>query len=355
MNPKLTFEVVTDNKPTTTGALGSGLVIPPVDLGRLDPPPGRAEHSAVALKDDSGQLLAHTNGCVLRDFPGVPRVLQPNTHITQVESWMRAFPDFRYSDLQARFPPHLPAWTKHQSNAFNNRRRREVRDRYKVREFSGRYDGRVTRAVVQFVSGLTDEQIAHNTSWVVTPKGIHPPGWPKELSPLDTYLDNGYPHQPSQEVRDARQALLRLNRIARDKGKSSWEQLDASEIPPLTFNWKRKNRRSKANDTLETDDAGHTALDDDTGVNDDEIQPRKRQKNDRATLTSQPHRLSLPGQPTSALSSRRLQTRVSTTDSTYVGNWTVGATAPTYMQPVGQFAMGWNQGREQYIELEVSH
>ena len=223
--------------------------VPPAELGRLDPPV-RIRGETKVQRDDLGQIIMNDNGVVVRDFPGLPITITPDVPALHVECWMRRHPDLRYVDLEARFPPGTPRWTRNERNALNNRRRREVRDRYGLRDWSGRYETRPTQVLLDAVSKLSDEQIALNTSWVVTPTHIHPPGFPSHRIPRQAYLDDGeIIHTASKEIQNAKALIAKLNAKARGQGKSSWRELEEKDLPREWF--VRPGKRKRVAENLE--------------------------------------------------------------------------------------------------------
>ena len=158
---------------------------------------------------------------------------------------MRQYSDLKYGDIDTRFVSDDLRWTKKEKNALNNRRRREVRERYHVRDWSGRYADCVTKTLLEFVEDLSPEQVAHNTSWVVTPTGIHPPGLPTCKYPLDSYLEDGAPHTASKEIQNALELLTKLNKKARRQGKTNWRHLPEKDLPPRWFSRLAGTRKRK--------------------------------------------------------------------------------------------------------------
>ena len=222
----------------------------PFDLGRLDPPP-RPRGGTQPLRNELGEVVVSEHGRPIKDFPGLPTVIRPDVSAFQVECWMRNYPDLRYIDIEARFPKGTPKWPRNEKNALNNRRRREVRDRYNIRDWSARYEKRPSRVLLELVDKLSDEQISLNTSWVVTPTHIHPPGLPAYTIPRNAYLDDGNsPHAPSLTIQNAKALLSRLKAKAITKGKANWRELDEDDLPREWFvrTGKRKLRTDDDDD-----------------------------------------------------------------------------------------------------------
>ena len=155
----------------------------------------------------------------------------------QLETWFRQYPGLSYNDFVSRLPANTKKWSKQQRNALNNRRMREARRRYNSRDWSGRHFGTPSRTIIEFVSALTPDQVRLNTSWVVTPNGIHPPGLPHAILPLDFYIreEDGHDHMPSKEIADAIALRDQLNNKAWANGNADWTKLAKADLPKEWF------------------------------------------------------------------------------------------------------------------------
>ena len=180
-------------------------VQPPPILGMLEPPPDRnAQHHVPDMVDNNGQVVINSsNGLTKRRFPSVPDTVAERPSGRDLEMWFRLHKEFSYRDVNSRVNT-VSTWSvtnKGHPNKLNMARLRDARIKLNCSEWSNRHDVEVpSGALLELMAPLTPVQVAHNTTWLVTQNGIHPPGLPDYLLPWDIYLDNGQPHQPSRLV-----------------------------------------------------------------------------------------------------------------------------------------------------------
>ena len=239
----------------------------PPELGRLDPPAGWAtQPKPEPLTNENGRIIIDRDGRPILDW-GIPRYISSNISIKRMEYWFRKHPRFSYHDIWARQPSWVPKPTLSEKNAVSNRRWREVRRPLRTRCFLSRSPG-VTKVsgssacmmgvstayttrvlihslfqeMVEFVEGLTPQQLVKNTSWDITPDGIVEPGNARHILPLNYFCDNGLNHVPSKEITDALAELSRLQGLAIQNGVDHWTQLHEKLLPHEWF-----MRRGKRN------------------------------------------------------------------------------------------------------------
>ena len=111
-----------------------------------------------------------------------------------------------------------------------------------MRCWTGKYTGRTAKTLVETVERLKPEQIAQNTTWTVTKKGIVQPGNSNHVLPLGYFLRNNVPHKPSKEVAEALALSKKLLAKAAAKGKKHWSQLPNKELPD---GWMARVRKSQ--------------------------------------------------------------------------------------------------------------
>ena len=203
MARRLTTDGVDNAQPIAGGPIPRSEATPSPLLGMLDPPASRRDPQRPRpqpLRNAAGGEVRHQNGLVVRNLPGIPRHFNRMPDTWQLETLLRLAPDFGYADVNARLPPHEPAWTTRYRNQLNMQLGR-LRDRRSLRCWTRSSATQAPLGLQDLLRRLTDEQIALNTTWEVTPQGIHPPGQPGVLYARWLFLeDPSRPHAPSQEV-----------------------------------------------------------------------------------------------------------------------------------------------------------
>ena len=246
---------------------------PPAILGMLDPPPAWGnEADPQVLVDNQGNNVVHpSNGLKVRNVP-LPRQLPSNLSPLHMEAFMRRNSKITYHDFPARMPAGTNDYTKKDMNRINNQRRRHCREKLNVRCWTGTFQG-PTKTLIGLLDNLTDQQIQHNTTWVVTPQGIHPPANPACLYPYADFLPAGF--QQSDATREGLRELAELRGKALQQGLSHWSKLTADE--KKKHEWRsdmvknnKRNRRGGAPDDNNPDDNHTDNNPDDNDDNDDD-------------------------------------------------------------------------------------
>ena len=229
---------------------------PPAILGMLDPHPDFFHEQKMPvsdLVDASGRIVKHENGLVVRNFKALPRFLSSQLTELQVEAFMRIDPRIKYDDFRARQPRWLKTQGRNEINGLNNRRMRRVREPLKTRCWSGKYSDRPTINLLELLEPLTPEQIECNTTWVVTPEGIHPPNNPHWVLPKSEFKKPG--HRMSAEVTKGFELLRKLQDKAAKLGVGHWKKLPAKE-KPATWCMRQKNGRKRKAAAVEAEEDG---------------------------------------------------------------------------------------------------
>ena len=209
---------------------------PPHILGRLDPPAGWYDEKVVTyMLDAAGCVVLDASGNPIREFGiPMPRYLSSKLHKSEawrLEAYFRSSKAFTYRDMWARQPSWVQPPTTRGTNVIGNMLGRRGRDIFNARCWSLKHSKKPSKAAVKLLEQLTQTQIDHNTTWVVTLAGIHPPNLPNFLIPLDSFTEEGFPHTPSAEVRTALDESRRLMQLARTNGKTSWHKLESVHLP----------------------------------------------------------------------------------------------------------------------------
>ncbi|KAI4148231.1 MAG: hypothetical protein LQ340_005172 [Diploschistes diacapsis] len=242
---------------------------PPVMFGMLDPPETIRKvkgQTAALVLDENRRRVEGSEGLTVRDLPNLPRYISSDSQPMEMEFFFRADPRCGYNDIRARQcewraynnPPRRgpPEEMKgnplrRPNNSINNARRRMVRGPLVMRDWSVKHEGRGSKIFITLLDKLTQLQIDHNTTWVVTPDGIHPPTNKELVFPHFAFLSNGFPHKPSPETQKALILLAKIRRMARDKGLDHWSQLQRDVLPA---SWFKKRPRDKLNGDEDTND-----------------------------------------------------------------------------------------------------
>lgn len=207
-------------------------------LGRLDPPlewyTAKRVHVPDLIDSATGQPLRDAKGKPIKAFPFLPRHLPSTVAGHEIETYFKKHPGFCYQDLWARMPAGTPYPTQKQRNAWNQQRLRHGRVPYNARCWTLKGHG-LPRVLLELVEGLSQLQIQHNTTWIVTANGIVQPNNPTRVLPLNSFLDQGRPHLPSGPVRNAQAEIARLQAIALANNLMSWRQLPQQLLPVQWF------------------------------------------------------------------------------------------------------------------------
>ena len=221
---------------------------PPPILGRLDPPARWYDEKMVDyMRDAAGALVLDASGSPIREFGiPIPRYLSSKIHKLEpwrLEAYFRSSKAFTYRDMWARQPNWVKPLTTRATNTIGNKLGRHGRDPFNARCWSLKHSKKPSKAAVKLLEQLTQVQIDHNTTWVVTLAGIHPPKLPRYLIPLDSFIEEGFPHVPSTEVQTALSESRRLMGLAGMNGMTSWHELEVSQLP---LRWKSSNSNKVA-------------------------------------------------------------------------------------------------------------
>lgn len=225
---------------------------PPAILGMLDPPPTWGHEGApVVLRNGQGNAVFHaTSNLPLHDLP-IPQQLSSDLSPLHMEAYMRFDSRITYQELRARQPAGNAAYTKKQINALNNRRAREARKPLNMVCWNMRFQ-KPTKSTVEILDKLSDEQLSLNTTWIVTPHGVHPPTNPNCLYRRDCFLQPG--HQQSESTVKGLQQLHRLRTRAHEQGLQHWRDLPSDQ---KEHEWRVEvAKKSKRNRNEDDNDEG---------------------------------------------------------------------------------------------------
>ena len=261
---------------------------PPIIFGMLDPP-----ETLRKIKNQTASMLHNVNhrkvegsdGLPLRDLPNLPRYISSKNEPIEMEFFFRSDPRVGYNDVRGR-QAEWRAYDKKKyktmrgkqgkgnplrrpNNGINNARRRAVRGPLLMRDWSVKHEGRGSKVFIRLLDALTQEQIDHNTTWVVTEAGIHPPTNEQLVFPHLTFLSNSYPHKPTKETQRSLDLLARIRNLAAQRGLSHWEELPRTELPS---SWFKTTVRRKATKKQESDDDDE----EDSSSSDSEVEPRRK-------------------------------------------------------------------------------
>ena len=303
---------------------------PPVMFGMLDPPQNVRElknfQPGWVLGPD-GRKVKGSDGQPLRDLPILPRFIGSENEPMELEYYFRVDPRVGYGDIRAR----QAKWKGHDekatpggrgrnnplrrpNNSINNARRRMVREPLNMRDWSIKHEGRGSKILIVLLDNLTLEQIQHNTTWVITQDGIHPPTNPFHLFPHFAFLDDGkFPHKPSPEVQRGLDILERVRQLAVEHGLPSWKDLPRNLLPD---SWYKPKRLGKGRQSLVDEDDDEDA-DGDTDVSEGSKRPQKKRAIERTpSISSTRGSGSQPGGP----SYRRIAPRPTSDNSSQTQN-----------------------------------
>ena len=220
---------------------------PPIVLGKLDPPD---EYYGVRdydqLKDAAGNVYIDRKGVALRDIPFLPRFISSKVEGWRLEAWFKTSTDLCYNDIWQRQPTWVPELNQKINNVANMARLRLGRKPYNGRCWSNNYRNRPGKDLVKTVERLTPQQIRYNTTWIITPQGVHPPNNPGHLVPLDSFMNPGEQpgqHVASHAVQDAIALRGELSAKAAQKGLNRWDELPIEDMP---HDWSARQRGKRA-------------------------------------------------------------------------------------------------------------
>ncbi|KAL1956262.1 hypothetical protein VTO42DRAFT_7522 [Malbranchea cinnamomea] len=232
--------------------------LPPL-LFQLDPP----DHTAsgdIGFLIENGEWILDSEGRPVRDFPFLPRHIAVRPPAWLLEYWMRTDSRLTYRDIKARMigsHANLPS-----DNVLNMRREREARLPLGLSCWTSRRGG-ITKAEVERVEKLTDDQIAYNTTMIVE-YTANPDGSGKKpvclrsksiksssfkRFPLTTFLNSDTElHTPSSRLTATIDLLQELQSTATTLGIENWRNLPAELLPAA---WVRKREKNKRNATTD--------------------------------------------------------------------------------------------------------
>ena len=218
-------------------------------LGRLDPHGSWKVSSVAYLQGDDGQPILDREGLPIKDFPGWPRYISSKISGQDMEVLFRTSSRVTYRDIWVRQPSWVPKPDNTGMNMQNQRRKREGRDPYSGISWSRRYATRAPpKALVTAIEPLTQEQIAHNTTFKVHANGISF-GDASQLLPLDYFLSGEEVHTPSDVVRNTLELLLHLGECVRQEGVKHWSELKEEFLPE---DWRKRGQRLQSQTTKTT-------------------------------------------------------------------------------------------------------
>lgn len=222
------------------GEEGWNLENPPSILGRLEPPswyaqgqrPDGAVHN---LRNQKDKLVRGTFGGFIRSVK-LPLYIKAHVDPVVLEAWFRMDSSTTYSDIRNRqHEDAVPYYNGKRDTALANNscsyaRQHEARIPLGILVWTSntnRRRGHVRRSTIEQLGEVTEEQIALNTNWVVTPGGIHPPTNPYKLYPRDYFLGRGrrHPHRASEYLTEILECRWRLRKAAALHNVDHWRQL----------------------------------------------------------------------------------------------------------------------------------
>jgi hypothetical protein len=254
-------------------------------LGQLDPHPDRVllKDEKVPYLEEDGKVVHDSKNKPIRDFPFLPRYLSSDLELFRFEAYRRMDPRLKYRDLWARMPSTTPELHGNslRVRALRMDLTRKVRDRNNGRCWDAK-GHKLPRGNLELVEKLTQEQIEHNTTWIVTSEGIRQPGQSPTSNPLprNYFLAPGeVSHTLGPELQNARNELRRLQRIAEQKGRNSWEEVPEDHPYQWTMRRRKVVRAREAAQARSTHEAALTMLELASGRRDNSGDTKSKQDN----------------------------------------------------------------------------
>ena len=269
---------------------------PPIIFGMLDPPETLRMikgQTALMLHNENRRKVEGSDGMPLRDLPNLPRYISSKNEPIEMEFFFRSDPRVGYNDIRGRQAEWRAYDTKRYktmkgkkggnplrrpNNGINNARRRAVRGPLKMRDWSTKHEGRGSKVFVRLLDTLTQEQIDHNTTWVVTERGIHPPTNPQLIFPHLAFLSKDYPHTPTAETQRSLDLLHKIRGEAAERGLSHWEDLPRTDLPSSWFKAPTVRRK-----VTKKDEESDEEEEDDSSESDSEVETRPKKKTKRTS------------------------------------------------------------------------
>ena len=185
--------------------------------GMLDPSTNHrflSNRSISILKDLEGRELKYRGSS--HHLRNIPRALSLRTCPSYTLIFMQQDPRVNYSDVRARQPHWMSRQSANEINAFNSRRTRA---------------GRSMKCLLKLLEKLMSEQIRWNTTWSITPKGVHPPNNPDWLFLKEAFIMEG--HKMRVETQRGMKELKECRAKAVAAHLNHWSQLPKSELPSI--------------------------------------------------------------------------------------------------------------------------
>ena len=206
------------------------------------------DHKTVGPNDERQWLHA---------LRGLPRNIQDNVSNWELELFFKKDSRMSYDEIKGRQKNPDPV----RMSTVSNRRSRNVRTPLHCGAWTNRYnEGRTAKALFYLMESLTDEQIKHNTTWKVTPRGYQCPINENYYVPLRSYLDDDEVatrmHVLGEYYQYVKDKIAEMTEIGRKLGKR-WDKIPKEFHPPeWTGRIKKTNAKAdEAENDVETDDA----------------------------------------------------------------------------------------------------
>lgn len=201
---------------------------------------------------ENDQVVKDHDGRPIRAFPFLPRYISIRPAAWLLEYWMRTDPRLTYRDIKARMV--VPAAQRPRENTINMHRERQCRNPLALSCWTSHRHA-VGKVEVERVARWSLDQIRYNTTMDIE-YGRDPgsgdqrtavrlrsrtlAGGAPAYYPLDSFLDGGDVHVPSQRIGEALSLFWQLSERASRLRLGSWRLLPDEELPEA---WRRGTQR----------------------------------------------------------------------------------------------------------------
>ena len=179
--------------------------------------------------DDDGRRMTDGSTRAYRVFD-VPSQISINSDVWRLEYWTdRMHPKFGVRDLYIRMQPG-PGDKILTTNAINMKKSR-LRNALNIPNWS-RLQEVATCVECLIAEQISDSSVRHNTTLTVRPEGLErvtlvdgkstAPTAPPTFLPLNRFLRNNVPHQPSRKYQAKQRLIAELRRMAFREGYPHW-------------------------------------------------------------------------------------------------------------------------------------
>ncbi|KAH1792040.1 hypothetical protein KXX36_004190 [Aspergillus fumigatus] len=190
---------------------------------------------------ENDQVVKDHDGRPIRAFPFLPRYISIRPAAWLLEYWMRTDPRLTYRDIKARMV--VPAAQRPRENTINMHRERQCRNPLALSCWTSHRHA-VGKVEVERVARWSLDQIRDPGSGdqrtAVRLRSRTLAGGAPAYYPLDSFLDGGDVHVPSQRIGEALSLFWQLSERASRLRLGSWRLLPDEELPEA---WRRGTQR----------------------------------------------------------------------------------------------------------------